>query len=93
MNISEKMGKRNSLEGKENMNKELYICAFNNVLYNTHRTCVDYIDELVPFVSVISHDKTEYFVSEYDARMLRLIEQAIIHACNYEELLEGGKKQ
>lgn len=73
------------------MNKEKYIQAFNTMLQNTHRTCVDYIDELIPFVSVISHDKTEYFVSEYDARMLRLIEQAIIHACNYEELLEGGK--
>ena len=86
MNIFERMVKRNSLEGKENMNKELYICAFNNVLYNTHRTCVDYIDKLVPFVSIISHDKTEYFVSEYDAKMLRVLEQAIIHACNYEEL-------
>ena len=86
MNMFEKMVKRNSSEGKENMNKEKYIQAFNSVLQNTHRTCVDYIDELVPFVSVISHDKTEYFVSEYDARMLRLIEQAIIHACNYEEL-------
>ena len=86
MNMSERMVNINSLEGKENMNKELYICAFNNVLYNTHRTCVDYIDNLVPFVSVISPDKTEYFVSEYDARMLRALEQAIIHACNYEEL-------